>query len=100
MARKVSRIADNIWPLTIYPSGKAEVVFQWMLTRPPFDEFDCRDEFRRRLNAVPGVGLPAVKVGMRPGFDLSVLSEAGRREQVVEQLAWFLRQVRAHDRDD
>lgn len=88
MARDGEGMADKVWPFTICPSGKVEVVFQWMTTRPPFDAIELREEFRRRLNEVPGVDLPAAKVSMRPGFSVELLVHAGR-DQLVRQLGWF-----------
>lgn len=60
-----------LWPAAIYPSGKVEVVFQWLQYRPPFDDIALREELRQRLNAVPGIDLPAVKHSMRPGFEVA-----------------------------
>ena len=77
------------WPFTIYPSGKVEVVFQHMASRPPFDDVQIRDEFRRRLNKVSEVDLPASKIELRPGFQLDVLQHPERRDAVIEALAWF-----------
>jgi uncharacterized protein with ParB-like and HNH nuclease domain/alkylated DNA nucleotide flippase Atl1 len=79
----------GLWPAAIYPSGKFEVVFQWMQYRPPFDDVALREELRQRLNAVPGVDLPAVKLAMRPGFDVALLVDEQSQERLVEALAWF-----------
>jgi alkylated DNA nucleotide flippase Atl1 len=89
MARDGERMADKVWPVTIYPSGKVEVVFQWMTSRPPFDAIELREEFRRRLNEVAGVDLPAAKVSMRPGFSVELLADTRCRDQLVRQLGWF-----------
>jgi alkylated DNA nucleotide flippase Atl1 len=79
----------GVWPAAVYPSGKFEVVFQWMQYRPPFDDVAVREQFRQRLNAVPGVNLPAVKLAMRPGFELAVLDDDKAQERLLEALAWF-----------
>lgn len=60
-----------------------------MQYRPPFDDIAVREEFRQRLNAVPGVDLPAVKLAMRPGFDVSLLAPFAARTSVLEALRWF-----------
>ena len=85
----------GVWPAAIYPSGKVEVVFQWMQYRPPFDDVAVREEFRQRLNAVPEVELPAVKLAMRPGFDMTLLVQEKSRDRLLEALAWFRSQAAA-----
>jgi hypothetical protein len=93
MARTSDHPSGSIWPAALYPSGKCEVVFQHVANRPPFDDLELREEFRQRLNQVPGVDLPAAKIELRPGFDLSVLAEATGRESLITELLWFLKQA-------
>ncbi|WP_214370454.1 MGMT family protein [Pseudonocardia sp. H11422] len=78
-----------IWPLTIYPSGRCEVVFQHLARRPPFDDPALREQLRQRLSTVAGVDLPAAKIELRPSFPLQVLALQAAREALVEQLRWF-----------
>lgn len=84
---------DTIWPAAMYPSGKFEVVFQYLKTRAPFDDLDRRDELRRRFNEVRDVQLPEAKLGMRPGFQLDVLAHDETRHAVVDVLRWFVSEV-------
>jgi hypothetical protein len=93
MARTSEHPSGSIWPAALYPTGKFEVVFQHLASRPPFDDVELREEFRRRLNQVPGVDLPAAKIELRPGFDLAVLADASGRELLLSQLKWFLEQA-------
>lgn len=82
------------WPFTVYPiSGTVEVVFQYLRDRPPFDDVALREEFRARLNAVPGIDLPATRIDKRPSFPIEVLTEPAPREQVVDALRWFVAQL-------
>lgn len=90
----------GIWPMTIYPSGKCEVVFQYLKTRPPFDDLELRDEFRLRLNEASGVDLASGKLGLRPGFELGVLVDPSSLERVEAALAWFLERVREDRQGD
>lgn len=86
--------AGPIWPATLYPlSGKVEVVFQYLVSRPPFDDLRLREELRRRLNAIPGVDLPASKVALRPSFALRTLAENGGLSRAIEVLEWFTAQL-------
>lgn len=83
----------SIWPVALYPSGRVEVVFQYLRTRPPFDQPALREELRRRLNTVIGINLPAVKLDMRPGFALDVLGNPNDRTSIIDTLTWFYEQV-------
>lgn len=82
---------DDIWPLALYPvQGKAEVVFQYLKARAPFDDASLRNELRRRLNTVDGITLPESKLGLRPSFALDVLADAERRSAILDVLRWFI----------
>lgn len=83
--------AGVTWPAAIYPSGKFEVVFQYLKDRPPFDELANRRELRERLNRAQGIDLPEGKLALRPGFALDVLGDTQQRGLVVEALDWFVR---------
>lgn len=89
MSRSKEHPRGNIWPAAIYPSGKFEVVFQHLRTRPPFDDLAHRDEFRQRLNQIKGVDLPTAKLDLRPGIDLAILLEPETLDRLIETLAWF-----------
>lgn len=85
--------AGDIWPATLYPSGKFEVVFQYLASRPPFDDIAMREALRLRFNEVPGVELPASKVGLRPGFPLELLADGAVLQAVEDVLMWFVGQL-------
>jgi hypothetical protein len=93
MARGRDHELGNIWPATIYPSGKFEIVFQHLSVRTPFDDIALREEFRQRLNQLPGVEIAAARIALRPGFPLAVLADPKARDVLVEQLAWFYQQA-------
>ena len=76
-------------PLTIYPSGRCEVVFQHLARRAPFDDPALREELRQRLNGITGIDLPVVKIELRPSFPLDVLATPNARGALADQLAWF-----------
>lgn len=93
MARLASDVQGSIWPVAIYPNGKVEVVFQHLSARAPFTDIALRKEFMHRLNEAEGVSIPDVKINLRPGFPLQVLSNATARVSVEEALAWFYQQA-------
>jgi len=89
---------QGIWPVTIYPKARTvEVVFQYLKDRPPFDSLLLREQLMSRLNEVPGIDLDSSRIEQRPSFSASVIANLVDRERVLEVLAWFLDQVRAHD---
>jgi alkylated DNA nucleotide flippase Atl1 len=89
MAREKADPDGNIWPVAIYPLSSCEVVFQHLATRPPFDDVQMRQEFRERLNKIPGVDLPFAKIELRPSFPLKVLADDAARELFIDALTWF-----------
>ena len=84
-----SQTRPDVWPLTLYPSGRSEVVFQHLARRAPFDDPALREQLRQRLNTVEGVDLPAAKIELRPSFPLAVLNSPVNRGQLLEHLKWF-----------
>lgn len=90
--------AASIWPLALYPRhSSAEVVFQWLRDRPPFDDRALREELRQRLNAVEGISIGADRLDSRPSFALDLLADQGRRARVLDALKWFQTEVQAAD---
>lgn len=80
--------ARSLWPLALYPvTGTAEVVFQHLKRRPPFDDELLRRELMARLNRVKGIDLAEAKLDLRPSFPLEVFAEQG--EELREVLEWF-----------
>ncbi|MEU9711522.1 DUF262 domain-containing protein [Streptomyces sp. NPDC047967] len=80
--------ARSLWPLALYPvAGTAEVVFQHLKRRPPFDDEVLRRELMTRLNHVRGVDLAEAKLDLRPSFPLDVFAERG--EELRGVLEWF-----------
>lgn len=80
----------GIWPFAIYPqSGVVEVVFQHLARRPPFDDHSMRRELLNRLNAISGIGLPEVKLSLRPSFRLNILNDSETVDHLIGILEWF-----------
>ncbi|WP_341715805.1 DUF262 domain-containing protein [Micromonospora sp. FIMYZ51] len=100
MARERGHRDGDIWPVTIYPSGKVEVVFQHLAKRTPFDDLTLREEFRHRLNQLSGVNIAAAKLALRPGFSLTVLADRSAAATLVEHLQWFYEHAHLSEEDD
>lgn len=95
MARQGPRRLDNLWPVVMYPTGKCEVVFQYLAARTPFDDVQLRVEFLERLNKIPGADLPTAKIALRPGFPLELLTNPEARSLFIDALDWFYQQANA-----
>ncbi|QGN48618.1 DUF262 domain-containing protein [Micromonospora sp. WMMC415] len=100
MARERGHRDGDIWPMTLYPSGKVEVVFQHLASRLPFDDVALREQFRQRLNQLPGVSIAAAKLALRPGFPLTVLADSTAAAALVEHLQWFYEQAHLSEGTD
>jgi alkylated DNA nucleotide flippase Atl1 len=85
---------EQYWPWNVRPTaGTIEVVFQHLLSRPPFGDTAVRDELRQRINRIPGVHLAQSRLELRPSFPLErVVSDDGLIAAVDAQ-AWFLDQL-------
>ncbi|GAB4106576.1 DUF262 domain-containing protein [Micromonospora taraxaci] len=100
MARERGHRDGDIWPVTLYPSGKVEVVFQHMASRLPFDALALREQFRQRLNQLPGVNIAAAKLTLRPGVPLTILADHAAASTLVEHLQWFYDQAHLSEEAD
>lgn len=71
------------------PSGRIEVLFQYLQRYPPFDDERKRLELRRRINEIPGVSLAREDITRRPSIPLSLLTQDVALEQMKSVLKWF-----------
>lgn len=81
---------DAIWPVTIYPTGFVEIVFQYLSTRKPFDNTELRDAYRRKLNQIEGVEIPPAKLALRPSIRANLLTSHTAQNLMAQTLAWFV----------
>jgi alkylated DNA nucleotide flippase Atl1 len=78
-----------LWPLALYPiTGTAEVVFQYLKDRSPFDDTENRRELLRRFNEIDGIELAEAKLELRPSFPLQVF--ARHSKEICAVLEWFV----------
>ncbi len=93
---------QNYFPLALVISptyGAAEIQFQHLARRPPFDDVGLRREFLRRLNGIPGVSIPEDAVARRPKIPLGLLAADPQALQAFNRvLDWFCETVRSDER--
>lgn len=83
-----------VQPIRLWSDGTLAVQFQYLLDRPIFGALEARQAFLDRLNAVPGVRLPASAVTKRPSVRLQALAEAGGADALLAALDWLVGQLR------
>ena len=72
---------------------RGELVFQFQHMKPPFADQPSREELRRRLNQIPGVGIDSSKG--RPSIPLKALSQEGALAAFVSVFDDVLARTRA-----
>jgi hypothetical protein len=79
--------------IAVWTYGRAEMQFQYLTTRPPFEDPSQRLELVRRLNQLPGVSIPDDAVSRRPAFDLSVLGDPAAMSLFTHGLDWAVDEI-------
>ncbi|MEU6715461.1 DUF262 domain-containing protein [Nonomuraea sp. NPDC046802] len=84
----LNRDHGTLVPMRFYP-GKVEIPFRELLTKAPFDDLACRQEFLKRLNGVPGVDIPGKAISRAPSFPTALLADVAMWDMVQACLDWF-----------
>jgi hypothetical protein len=85
--------SDRCYPFAVWTNGRVEMQFQALMRRPEFAEEEMRRELARRLNEIPGIGIPRDGLKRRPAFDLAVLSDPEQLEKFFAAMRWFISQL-------
>jgi len=79
----------------VYPSyGSVEILFQYYLSKPPFDVEAKRLDLRDRLNKIEGVSISLDKLTKRPSIRFGTLTSAGSLGALLEVFDWIVAEVR------
>lgn len=84
------RFVTSVWTY-----GRAEIPFQWMMTRKPFNDETKRRELLNRLNKVPGIAIPADGITRRPSISLTVLTDNTALSAFLAVLDWYIAELKA-----
>ena len=87
------RAGEVYFPFVLSSDGLVLIQFFWLARKPPFDDPARRDEFRVRLNRVPGVEVAPNMLERRPSIPAARLRESDALEEFKEAIAWFVDQV-------
>jgi len=85
----------SYYPIAIWTYGKIEVQFQWLRSRPPFDNQSKRMEFLEKLNQIQGISIPSDRIDRRPSIPLSTFRDDSAFEQLIEALDWAVQEIRS-----
>lgn len=81
--------------ISVWTYGTIEVQFQWMQTRPPFDNEAKRLELLHRLNDLPGVSLPSDAISRRPSLALATLTDEAVLKKFLDTLDWVIQEIKS-----
>jgi len=84
----------SYYPFIIWTYGKAEIQFQWLQSRPPFNEESKRRELLDRLNKIPEVSIPVDAISRRPSIPLYIFKDEKTLDQFFETLEWVIKEIR------
>lgn len=82
------------WPFVLYTYGRVEIQFQYLAKRPPFSAEGLREELRSKLDAIPGVSMPA-PAEKRPSIDLELLQDDVSFSAFTDAMDWAFEQANA-----
>jgi hypothetical protein len=86
---------EKNWVVSVWTYGRVEIPFQWMQARQPFADEARRQELRGRLNAIPGVEIPADAIARRPTVPLSALTDPAALRSFLGVWDWYVAEVKA-----
>lgn len=86
---------EKYCPIAIWTYGKIEIQFQWLMTKPPFNDEAKRKELQKRLNQIPGVSIPDIAITRRPNIFLSTFKEASSFKLLLETLDWVVQEIKS-----
>jgi hypothetical protein len=81
--------AGHVQPLiSVWTYGRLEIQFETLKRRQPFQDETLRKELRDRLDAIPGVSVPADAISRRPAMSLMQLQDPDILRQFTQVLDW------------
>ena len=85
------------YPLfALWTTGRIELQFGTLKSRPPFDQPAVRQELVRRLTAIPGVQIPPSRADAFPKIPMAAISTTSSRKAFLKTFEWAVQQIRAH----
>jgi hypothetical protein len=73
-----------------------EIPFQDWEKRPPFDQFDKRQEFAAKLERIPGVSFRETELSRYPRIPLTLLGNEDNLDRFLEAFDWEITEIQRH----
>lgn len=81
--------------LTLWSYGLAEIEFQYLMSRPPFDAVEKREELWRRLTIGSSLKIAKNRIDLRPSVKWSDLADANNMRVLIEAMEWVALELAA-----
>lgn len=78
----------------VWTYGRIEIYFQYLKTKPPFEDYAKRKELLDRVNEITGASFGEDAITRRPSIPLSMLSTANKMAQFLNVLDWVINEIR------
>jgi hypothetical protein len=85
--------ALTYYTISIWTSGAIEIAFQWLRSKPPFDQESKRINLQAKLNEIPSVNIPSDAINRRPSFPLAALKDETALNQFFTVLKWIVEEI-------
>jgi hypothetical protein len=83
----------GLYPFHVLANGNVQVYFQFLKSRPPFDQEAKRRELLARLNAIPGVAIAPDAIGGKPSVPLVALASPDNLSRFLDAVNWVRAEV-------
>lgn len=83
------------YPFIIWTTGKIQISFEYLKSRPPFDVEEKRKKLLSRLNQISGVNISDNAITKCPNIFLSVFKDESSLKQLLETLEWVVQEIKS-----
>jgi hypothetical protein len=77
----------------VYTSGDLEILFQYYLSKPPFNAEEKRIELLNKLNQIGGVRISKDKIERRPSIPFETINTPEKMDQFISVFEWVIQEV-------
>lgn len=86
---------EQYYPIAIWTYGKIEIQFQYLMTKPSFNDEIKRKELLNQLNQIPGVKISEKSITRRPNIFLSTFKDESSLGMLLETLDWVVQEIKS-----
>ena len=90
---------NSYFLISVWTYGTIEVQFQWMQTRPPFDNEARRLELLHRINEISGVSISADAISRRPSVPISTLKDEAMLKKLLDTFDWVIQEIKSESKN-